>query len=229
MERFWALGHFNLGNCPALVSVVAGSRRQCAMERALHAGVDWKMPPVSALHRDMELKVPAEPERRGMALHNPVKPEESPSSCSPAAGSSLFQYPFPECPDSWIALGVGCRDEAAPRGRRDLPVEERDQIGPFHLPRDHPRVSDSRPHVLSGGGDQRRLGAAVQHGSAPQHFPIRPQSLRRPQKGCPPQHSTHRYLHHPQPRCRRTPAPSCRRLRRGLTRVGHLRSLDQLK
>ncbi len=29
MERFWALGHFNLAKCTALVSVVAGSRRQC--------------------------------------------------------------------------------------------------------------------------------------------------------------------------------------------------------
>ena len=48
------------------------------MERAGHTGVDWKMPPVSALHRDMELKVPAKPERRGMALHNPVKPEKKP-------------------------------------------------------------------------------------------------------------------------------------------------------
>ena len=80
------------------------------------------MPPVSALHRGMELKVPAEPERRGMALHNPVKPEKKPFVLFPAAGSSLFQYPFPECPDSWIAPGVGCRDEAAPCGRRDLPV-----------------------------------------------------------------------------------------------------------
>ncbi len=48
------------------------------MERVLHTGVDWKMPPVSALHRGMELKVPTKPERRGMALHNPVEPEKKP-------------------------------------------------------------------------------------------------------------------------------------------------------
>ena len=58
MERFLALGYFNLGKCTALVSVVAGSRRQCGMERALHTGVDWKMPPVSALQRDMDLRHP---------------------------------------------------------------------------------------------------------------------------------------------------------------------------
>ncbi len=46
-ERFWALVHFNLVNCTALDAVVAGSRRRCAMERALHTAVDWKMPPVS--------------------------------------------------------------------------------------------------------------------------------------------------------------------------------------
>ena len=58
MERFWALGHFILAKCTALVSVVAGSRRQCGMERALYTGVDWKMPPVSALQRDMDLRHP---------------------------------------------------------------------------------------------------------------------------------------------------------------------------
>ena len=47
MEIFWALGHFNLGNCTALDAVVAGSRRQCEMERAGRTGIDWKMPPVS--------------------------------------------------------------------------------------------------------------------------------------------------------------------------------------
>ena len=67
MERFWALGHFNFGKCTALDAVVAGSRRQCGMERALHTGIDWKMPPVSALQRDMELKPPAKPGRDGVS------------------------------------------------------------------------------------------------------------------------------------------------------------------
>ena len=116
MERFWALGHFNLGKCTALVSVVAGSRRQCEMERAGHTGVDWKMPPVSALHRDMELKVPAKPERRGMALHNPVKPEKKPVVLFPSDRLKPLSVSIPGSRDSWIAPAVGCRDEAAPRG-----------------------------------------------------------------------------------------------------------------
>ena len=94
-----------------------------------------------------------------MALHNPVKPERKPIVLFPAAGSSLFQYPFPECLDSRIAPGVGCRDETAPRRRLDLPVEERDQRAPFHLPRDHPRVSDSRPHALDDGVDHHAVEA----------------------------------------------------------------------
>ena len=94
-----------------------------------------------------------------MALQDLVKREASLSPCSPAAGSSLLQYPFPECLDSWIAPGVGCRDEAALRGCFDLPVEDRDQRAPFHLPRDHPRVSDSRPHALHGGLDHHAVEA----------------------------------------------------------------------
>ena len=66
--------------------------------------------------------------RGGMAFQDLVKREASPSFCCPAAGSSLFPYPFPECPDSRIAPGVGRRDEAAPRGCFDLPVEQRDQL-----------------------------------------------------------------------------------------------------
>ena len=48
------------------------------MECAVHTGIDWKMPPVSALHRNMKLKVPTKPGRHGMALHKPVKPERKP-------------------------------------------------------------------------------------------------------------------------------------------------------
>ena len=67
--------------------------------------------------------------------------------------------PFPEGLDSCIAPGVGCRDEAAPRRCFDLPVEDRDQRAPLHLPRDHRRVSDSRPHALHGGVDQHAVEA----------------------------------------------------------------------
>ena len=95
--------------------------------------------------------------RGGMAFQDLVNREASPSFCSSAAGSTLFPYPFPECPDSWIAPGVGRRDEAAPRGCFDLPVEQRDQRAPFHLPRDHPRVSHSRPHALDGGVDHHAV------------------------------------------------------------------------
>ena len=123
MERFWALGHFNLGNCTALDAVVAGSRRQCENgTRAAHgsrledaAGVG------SAPRHGVEGAGGAGAVRSGASQPRQAL-KRSPSSCSPATGSSLFQYPFPECPDSWIAPGVGCRDEAAPRGRRDLPV-----------------------------------------------------------------------------------------------------------
>ena len=97
--------------------------------------------------------------RGGMAFQDLVNREASPSFCSSAAASTLFQYPFPECPDSWIAPGVGCRDEAAPRGCFDLPVEQRNQRAPFHLPRDHPRVSHSRPHALHGGVDHHAVEA----------------------------------------------------------------------
>ena len=87
MERFWALGHFNLGKCTALVSVVAGSRRQCEMERAGRTGIDWKMPPVSA-----------KPERRGMALHNPVKPEKKPVVLFPGGRLKPLSVSIPGMP-----------------------------------------------------------------------------------------------------------------------------------
>ena len=106
---------------------------------------------------------PAERRRRsrgGMAFQDLVNREARPSFCSPAAGSSLFPYPFPECPDSWIAPGVGRRDEAAPRGCFDLPVEQRDQRAPFHLPRDHPRVSHTGPHAASFAGTTSRPAPA---------------------------------------------------------------------
>ena len=48
---------------------------------------------------------------------------------------------------------------AAPRGCFDLPVEQRDQRGPFHLPRDYPRGSHSRPHALHGGVDHHAVEA----------------------------------------------------------------------
>ena len=92
------MGHFILGKCTALDAVVAGSRRQCEMERALHTGVDWKMPPVSALHRDMELKVPTKPGRRGMALHNPVKPERKPVVLFPSDRFKPLSVSIPGMP-----------------------------------------------------------------------------------------------------------------------------------
>ncbi len=109
MERLWALGHFNLGKCTALDAVVAGSRRQCGMERALHTGIDWKMPPVSALQRDMELKVPTKPERRGMALHNPVKPEKKPVVLFPSDRFKPLSISIPgmpgllDCAWNWLS------------------------------------------------------------------------------------------------------------------------------
>ena len=68
------------------------------MGRAVRTGVDWKMPPVSALHRGMELKVPAEPERRGMALHNPVKPEKKPVVLSPSGRLKPLSVSIPGMP-----------------------------------------------------------------------------------------------------------------------------------
>ena len=68
------------------------------MERALHAGVDWKMPPVSALQRDMELKAPAEPERRRMALYNPVKPEKKPVVLFPSDRFKPLSVSIPGMP-----------------------------------------------------------------------------------------------------------------------------------
>ena len=101
-KSFWAMGYFSLGKCAALAAVVAGSRRRCGMERAVHTGVDWKVPPVSAPHRDMELKVPTKPGRRAMALHDPVQPETKPVVLFPGG---LFKPPsvsspgMPELPD----------------------------------------------------------------------------------------------------------------------------------
>ena len=68
------------------------------MERALHTGVDWKMPPVSALHCDMELKVPAKSERCGMALHNPVKPEKKPVVLFPSDRLKPLSVSIPGMP-----------------------------------------------------------------------------------------------------------------------------------
>ena len=82
MERFWAQDHFNLGKCAALDAVVAGSRRQCEMERAVHTGVDWKMPPG----------------RRGMALHKPVKPEKKPVVLFPSDRFKPLSVSIPGMP-----------------------------------------------------------------------------------------------------------------------------------
>ena len=56
------------------------------------------MPPVSALHRNMELKVPAKSERRGMARHNPVKPERKPVVLFPSRRFKPLSVSIPEMP-----------------------------------------------------------------------------------------------------------------------------------
>ena len=60
--------------------------------------------------------MPTKPARRGMALHNPVKPEKKPVVLFPGGRLKPLSVSIPECLDSWIAPGVDCRDEAAPRG-----------------------------------------------------------------------------------------------------------------
>ena len=68
MERFWALGHFNLGNCTAL--------------DAVHTGVDWKTPPG----------------RRRMVLYNPVEPERKPVVLFPSDRFKPLSVSIPGMP-----------------------------------------------------------------------------------------------------------------------------------
>ena len=102
------------------------------MERALHTGVDWKMPPVSALHRDMELKVPAKPERRGMAFHNPVEPEKKPVVLFPSGLADICD------PDIEITLR---RVDAAMVG---LQLDDDAGVGQLEIrqPRQEPLLGD---------------------------------------------------------------------------------------
>ena len=114
-KSFWAMGYFSLGKCAALAAVVAGSRRRCGMERAVHTGVDWKVPPVSAPHRDMELKVPTKPGRRAMALHDPVQPETKPVVLFPGG---LFKPSFSiQSRNAWTP-GLRLESAAVMRQRR---------------------------------------------------------------------------------------------------------------
>ncbi len=130
-ERFWALVHFNLVNCTALDAVVAGSRRRCAMERALHTGVDWKMPPCRRCTATWSCRCRRSRSGAEWRFTTPSSLKRSPSSCSPATGSSLFQYPFPECLESAVVM----------RQHRAITLE----------------CPISRPHALYGGGDHHAV------------------------------------------------------------------------
>ena len=78
-------------------------------------------------------------------------------SSPPAVRLGLRQYPFPELRHLGFVRGGGRGNEAAPRRRLDLAVENRNQQSLFQLPRDQRRAADGHAHALHGRVDQHAV------------------------------------------------------------------------